>query len=131
MSVNALWRVRAALGLSLVLALCGGCSGGGGSTGPQQATRPGDPPVLVNPTSLSFTAVGQTQTFTAQEMVYTNPFTATSSNPSVATLSPGSSYGSFTVTAVAAGSATITVKDSNGNSTTVAVGVTTTTGGIN
>jgi uncharacterized protein YjdB len=116
--------------LAVAVALCtSNCSGGGSS--PSQPTLRGDPAVLVNPTSLSFTAVGQTQTFSAQEGAYTNDFTATSSATGVATVAPSPSYGSFTVTAVAAGTATITVKDVNGNSATVSVGVTTTTGTIN
>ena len=117
---------------SVAVALCfmlSGCSGGGST--PSQPAQPGDPPVLVNPTTLSFTATGQTQTFTAQEGAYTNDFTATSSKTSVATVAPTPSYGTFVVTAVAAGTATITVKDSNGSSATVSVGVTTTTGSIN
>jgi uncharacterized protein YjdB len=87
--------------------------------------------VLVQPVSLAFTAVGQQQNFTATETQYTNPFTATSSNSAVATVSPGTYYSTFVVTAVAAGTATITVKDTNGHSATVSVGVTTTTGGVN
>lgn len=106
------------------------CSSGGANTSPQ-VTKPGDPALLVNPTSLAFTAVGQTQTFLAQENLNSNPFTATTSNAAVATVSPGSSYGSFTVTAVNAGTATITVSDSSTQHVTVSVGVTTTSGSIN
>ena len=106
------------------------CSGGGSNTSPQ-VTKPGDPALLVNPTSLAFTAVGQTQTIFAQENLNSNPFTATTSNALIATVSPSSSYGSFTVTAVKAGTVTITVSDSGTQHVTVSVGVTTTSGGIN
>ncbi len=126
MRVRFHWDAAAAIASLALIS----CSGGGGS-GPSQPAAPGDPPVLVNPTSLSFTAVGQTQTIFAQETLYSNPFTASTSNAAVATVAPASTYGGFTVTAVKAGTATITVSDSNSHKATVSVGVTTTSGGIN
>ncbi len=119
-------RARAALAIAAAL-VTAACTGGGAAP---QISKPGDPPLLVNPISLAFTAVGQSQTILAQETLYSNPFTAVTSNNAVATVSPGSTYGGFTVTAVAAGTATITVSDTNNQHVTVSVGVTTTSGGI-
>jgi hypothetical protein len=70
-----------------------------------------------------FTAANQTGTINVNGG--TSPYTVTSSDTSLATISPsGSAPGPFTVTAVgygAAGSATITVHDSAGGQTTIPV----------
>lgn len=82
------------------------------------------PQFSVNPTQLSFTAAGQTGTFTVSESGYSGGFTPTSGNTNVATVSGAGT--SFTVTAVSAGQSLITVKDGNGNIATATVTVTTT-----
>jgi hypothetical protein len=88
------------------------------------ATPTPSPNFTVTPTQLSFTAAGQTGTFSASETGYSGSFTASSGNTNVATVS--GSGPSFTVTAVSAGQALITVKDSSGNIATVTASVTTT-----
>ncbi len=92
-------------------------------------------PMTVTSSSIVFTAVAQTQTFTVSETHFTGNFSASSSNASVASISP-SSGNVFTVTANAAGTATITVSDSpsypaSGNGTTISISVTTTGISIN
>ena len=86
----------------------------------------------VTPSSISFTALAQTQTFTIKEANYTGSFYATSSNGAVATVTPASGKSPFTVTAVGPGKATITVSDNakyptSGNGTAITVTVTTST----
>jgi streptogramin lyase len=87
-------------------------------------------PLTVTSSSIGFTAVAQTQSFSVAETHFTGTFTAASSNPSVASISPASGK-TFTVVANAAGTATITISDSasypqSGNGTTISVTVTTT-----
>lgn len=80
--------------------------------------------------SLSFTAAGQTQTFTVSEAGSSGAFTAMSSDGNVATVSTQDGL-TFTVTAVGAGSATITVTDATNQSAPVSVTVTTTAFSVN
>ena len=95
-------------------------------------------PITVTDSSISFTNVPQTQTFTVSETHFTGSFYVTSSNGSVAMVSPasGTAATTFTVTANGPGTATITVSDSSaypksGNGTAISITVTTTTIGIN
>jgi len=92
-------------------------------------------PITVTPTSIAFTALAQTQTFTVSETHFTGAFTATSSNSAVASVSPGSGR-AFSVTANSPGTATITVSDNPaypkvGNGTVISVTVTTTSISLN
>jgi virginiamycin B lyase len=84
------------------------------------------------PSSIGFTAVGQTQTFSVSETHYSGTFWATSSNSAVASVTPASGASAFTVTAVGPGNASILVSDNpsypqSGNGIALSVTVTTTT----
>lgn len=86
--------------------------------------------ITATPSSISFTAIGQTQSFQVSEAHFNNQFYASSSNPSVASVTPSAGV-AFTVTANQAGTAAITVADNQtyprtGNATTIQVTVTTT-----
>jgi hypothetical protein len=86
--------------------------------------------VYVNQSSFSLTQSGQTATLNASENGFSGNFSAVSSAPSVASVSPSSGT-AFTITAGStAGTATITVSDGLGNSAQVTVGVTLTSGTI-
>jgi virginiamycin B lyase len=76
----------------------------------------------VLPASINF-HISNVQTLTVTEKGTTS-WTATSSNPGVATVVQGSSANKFTVTAVGLGSTNVTVKDAIGNSFVVKVKVT-------
>lgn len=81
---------------------------------------------IVVPGSLpTFTTIGQTQKFTAQETYYAGTFNAVSGNKAIATVNAASSSGSgqFTVTAAGTGSTSITVSDGLGHSSPVGVTV--------
>jgi hypothetical protein len=83
------------------------------------------PAPLASPASLTFTSA-TAQTFGVVETNYTGTLSASSSNASVAAVSPASANGpaaTFTVTPVGGGTCTVTVTDSLGNSTTVSVTV--------
>ncbi len=84
--------------------------------------------LVVNPTSLTFTVTGPTQTFTASEADYTGLITATSTLPGEATVAPASQTGvnpfTFTVTPVAAGNPQIAVSDTHAHTKFVAITVT-------
>jgi hypothetical protein len=100
---------------------------GGSASVTVTVTVPG--PLSVNPTSLSFTAVGSgsSQTFAASESNYSGPLTAASLNAAVATVSPASGSGpnqTFTVTPQGPGSTSIVVTDDHGNSASVSINVT-------
>lgn len=78
----------------------------------------------VEPLALTL-SVGASRTLTTS---YSGPLrpsslSASTSNPSVATVAPGSGPGSFVVRGVAGGSATITIQDTIGNSFRVPVTV--------
>lgn len=132
------------------------CSGGGNSTPPKvnptplPTATPSPPPtatpvptatplaLALNPTSLSFTTAGTTQSFAPSESGYTGAFNAASSGATsctgIATFTPASTTGpsaSFSVTSVAAGQCTITISDSHGGVVSETVVVTTTSGTIN
>lgn len=77
-------------------------------------TAPLSTPITLSPTVLNFSAVQQTQTFTASEPGYAGTFSASSSDTTIATVTPATgSTGSFTVKAIAPGTASITVHDLN------------------
>jgi hypothetical protein len=95
---------------------------------PTPTPTPGNPVPTV--TSMAFTQSGTTQTFTVTETNYNGAFTVTSSDATIAAVSPGSgtSATTFTVTAgTNSGSATITMKDANGHTATFVATVTLTT----
>jgi len=78
--------------------------------------------ISVSPASLTFSSLGSTQTITVTEANVT-AWTATSTKPSVATVTTGGSANKFNVTSVASGSTKIIVSDSVGNSFVVHVSV--------
>ena len=87
--------------------------------------------ITLNPSSFQFTQSGQTGNTTASESNYTGNFTVTNAgNCSIATISPTTSAGPFTVTAQSAGSCSFTIADNHGQTTMLMVGVTTTGGTI-
>jgi hypothetical protein len=61
------------------------------------------------------------RTITLSEPGYSGAFFATSSNPSIVSISPASGPGPFTATEVGGGTAIIIFSDSLGNSTSVPV----------
>lgn len=65
----------------------------------------------VSPSSISFSGAGQSQTLVVNETNYNGTWTASTSNPSVATVVPGSRSDEFVVTAVGSGSAAIDITD--------------------
>jgi virginiamycin B lyase len=87
-------------------------------------------PLTATPSTIDFTAAGQTQSFAVSEVGYSGLFSVSGCPSQVSTVSPDDESTSFTVTAVAAGSCTLTVSDSQFNSTPIAVTVTTTDFGI-
>jgi hypothetical protein len=105
----------------------GSSGGGGGSTGPPPGPSPTPGGLQVSPTSLSFSIGGLSQTVTATETNYGGPITATSPNPTIATVSPPSSLSpaTFSVTPVGAGNTTFIVSDNHGGAITVSVAVAT------
>ncbi|GAC1595307.1 MAG: hypothetical protein NVS3B28_26470 [Candidatus Velthaea sp.] len=80
---------------------------------------------IATPSSIAFTAVGQTQNFTASESGYGGSFTATASNPAVARV-VSSGPNAFTVSAIGSGTASVSISDSAKRTTAIAIGVTTT-----
>ena len=78
--------------------------------------------IAVTPQSLSFTSIGQQQSFSVTERKYTGLFTANGCNPSVATVSAGPAT-SFTVTAQGPGTCSFKVADTHFNSTMLKVTV--------
>jgi VCBS repeat-containing protein len=80
-------------------------------------------PLTVKPNVFSFSAVGQSSTLTVKQTGTTH-WTATSSNPAVATVVPGGTNATFTVRATGVGSCKITISDGSGNSVAVNVTVT-------
>ncbi len=80
-------------------------------------------PMIVTPTKLTFSALGQTQAVSIKENGASS-WTAKSSNPAVATVARGNSKSSFKVTSVGKGSCKIAISDSVGNSVAVSVTVT-------
>jgi streptogramin lyase len=83
-------------------------------------------PQSVTPSSIDFTAAGQTQSFSISENNYSGEFTVSGCSSLIATVAPTGPATSFTATAVAAGTCTLTVSDTMNNSTLVSVTVTTT-----
>ncbi|HXW76376.1 MAG TPA: hypothetical protein VEJ20_03110 [Candidatus Eremiobacteraceae bacterium] len=109
-----------------------------GSDGNLWFTEPGSDQIGVydihqqtaTPSSISFTGVGQTQSFSVSEVYYSGTFTVSGCSPQVATVSPSTAATSFTVTAQGAGTCTFIVADSMNNTSPVTVTVTTTSFGI-
>lgn len=103
---------------------------------PSPTPTPVPAPIGGSAVSLSFTVAGSSAQFTVTENSYSGPFTAANGTPpctGIATFAPASNSGpsgTFTVTAVAAGTCTIVVTDNHGGSVGVNVTVTTTTGTI-
>jgi len=73
------------------------------------------------PSTLTFTSPGQTQPETIGEAHYTGTWTASSSNPTIATVMATSKSNVFQVMAVGIGSTTITIADQDQNSIEVPV----------
>ncbi len=84
-------------------------------------------PLTVTPSAVNLTGAGATANFSASETFYTGPITASSANPSVATVTPASVNGpgpvTFTITAQGPGTTTVQVSDNHGGSQQVAVNV--------
>ena len=90
-------------------------------------------PVLGSPSTLSFTAAGQVQTFTASEGGFTGAFAASGCAGIVTAVSgaPNGPTATFVVTAVAAGTCNLTVQGASGSApAAVTVTVTTLSGTI-
>lgn len=83
-------------------------------------------PIVASSNPLNFSALGASaaQTFTASETGYAGTFSATSANPAVATVAPGTAANSFVVTPVGGGTTTVTLTDTNAQTATVTVSVT-------
>lgn len=101
------------------------CNGGGPI---QTILVHASPGPAASPSSLAITTLGASgaQTFTASETGYAGTLNATSSSPSVATVSPasGPSGTTFTVTGVSGGTVDIVITDSSNNATDVPLSVT-------
>jgi hypothetical protein len=119
-------RFGTTLALLLILMACGGSETTQFISTPTSSTST----VVLSPSTVAFTAANQTKSLTVAETGYSGTFTARSSNTAVATVSPSSGTGPFTVTAVGSGSAKITFSANNGTTGTASVGVTITTGTI-
>jgi hypothetical protein len=89
--------------------------------------QPGPQP---SPQSVQLDAVGHKATVTLQEPDYYAKWSAVSTDPKVATVSPAYGGPRFTITARKAGKTSIAFRDSAGGTGTVSVGVTTSGGGI-
>src|SRR5579863_8693356 len=74
----------------------------------------------ITPSSLTFTSIGQMQSFSVVERKYSGQFTTTGCSPNIATISAGPAT-TFTVTAAGVGSCTITVHDPFDNYSNVPV----------
>jgi hypothetical protein len=81
-----------------------------GSAADVAAALPPTTPIKVAPYAVALVTAGQTQTITVSEPGYSGSFTATSSDPTIATVSPVVS-GQATVTAVAQGATSLIVVD--------------------
>lgn len=77
--------------------------------------------LLAIPATLTFTSPGQTQLVTISEANYTGTWTASSSDPTIATVTATSKSNVFQVMAVGIGSATIIIADQDQNSRGVPV----------
>ena len=87
-------------------------------------------PITATPSSVSFTAAGQQQSFSLSESGYGGQFTASGCSSAIVDVSPSAPATSFTLTSVAAGTCTLVVSDSQLNSTQLAITVTTTNFGV-
>ncbi len=86
------------------------------------------PPIVLSKPALTFTALGTAanQSFTVSESADVDPFTVSSSNPGVATVSPGvvANGGKIVVTPVSGGQATLVVTDASQETKSLTVSVT-------
>jgi hypothetical protein len=127
-----------ALIAALSLSACGG--GGAGSTTnlspiltPSTSPPASPTPVVSIPsssTAFGFYAPGQTQSFSVAQSGYVGPFSASSNNASVATVTPESANSFVITTGSTAGFATITVTGGSGLTATVQVTLSIVTGTI-
>jgi len=78
--------------------------------------------ITLTPLSATIAPGGQ-QTITVSETHYAGAWTASSANTGIATVAPGLTANTFTVTGVAAGKVKITISDSKGNSAVVVITV--------
>ena len=79
--------------------------------------------ISVSPSSINFSGNGQNQTLTVGEKKYHGAWSATTSNPSVASVMQGNQPNMFVVTSVGSGTATIDVADTKHNDFPVPVSV--------
>jgi hypothetical protein len=93
------------------------------SASPTPTASPTPGPLSVTPTTLSFSAVGLTQSLTVGDPNYTGAFTISGCS-GIATIGAVVS-GSLSVTSVAGGSCTLTISDALSHQTTVSVSVNT------
>lgn len=77
----------------------------------------------VSPASISFTQIGQTQSLTVSEKGYNGSWTASTEDPSVASVSPSGPATSFVVTALGSGSTVVQISDTKNNTFNVPVSV--------
>jgi virginiamycin B lyase len=79
--------------------------------------------LVATPGSVAFSGIDESQDVSITETDYSGTWTATTSNPGVATVAQGTIPNVFVISSTGAGSATITVVDSRHNSLAVAVSV--------
>lgn len=84
-------------------------------------------PQTATPSSISFTGLGQTQSFTVSELSYSGQFTVAGCPMSIATVAPSGPAKSFTVTAVGVGNCSLTISDNQFNTSQMSITVTSTT----
>ncbi len=80
----------------------------------------------VTPSSIAFTAVGETQGFSIKESHYTGNFTVTGCPTSIVTITPTTPAKAFTAIAQGVGSCQATIADTKGNWSLFSISVTTT-----
>lgn len=79
----------------------------------------------VTPSSIAFTAVGETQAFSVTELHYSGSFTVSGCSPGIATVTPTSGK-NFTATAQGVGTCQLAISDTKRNTSFLAISVTTT-----
>ena len=79
--------------------------------------------LAVFPSTIMFSMIDQSRTISISETLYAGPWTATTSDSTVATVRRGPMSNLFVVTAAGSGNATISVSDSTNNSFAVPVSV--------
>lgn len=117
-------RIIGILGtLSLSLAGCGGGGGTGGATLLPSGGSTGTPAITFGTASAAPMSLSESRVFQPQETGYSGTFNASSSDPSVMTISPASGPGPFTAHAVKYGATTVSISDANGHGVVVSMDV--------